>query len=83
MDSLSIIYFSLLFYCTYLKFDTSFHQPRAIVKIHVIVPAIRDSLKNAVCMDLMITCLTQKMIQDTYPADLAQLENSVRSGENT
>ena len=50
------------------------------MKIHVIVPELRDSLENAVCLDLMISCLTQQMIQDTYPADLAQLQYSVNSG---
>ena len=50
------------------------------MKIHVIVPEVRDSLENAVCLDLMISCLTQQMIQDTYPADLAQLQYSVNSG---
>lgn len=63
------------------KYDTTFNQPRGIVKIHVIVPEVRDSLENAVCLDLMISCLTQQMIQDTYPADLAQLQYSVNSGE--
>ena len=46
----------------------------------MIVPEVRDSLENAVCLDLMISCLTQQMIQDTYPADLAQLQYSVNSG---
>ncbi len=63
------------------KFDTVFNQPRAMIKIHVIVPAIRDSLVNAVCADLLVSCLAQQMIKDTYPADLAQLEYSVLSSE--
>ena len=58
----------------YYKYDTNFKQPRAIIKVHVIVPALRDSLENSVCLDLLISCLTQQMIQDTYPADLAQLQ---------
>ena len=63
------------------KFDTTFKQPRAIVKIHVIVPEIRESVENAVCMDLLISCLVQQMTKDTYPADMAQLGYSVNSAE--
>ena len=63
------------------KFDKTFSQPRAMIKIHVIVPEVRNSLENAICMDLIISCLGQNMIKDTYPADLAQLEYSVNSTE--
>ena len=63
------------------KFDTTFNQPRALIKIHVIVPAVRDSLENSVCLDLLVSCLVQQMIKDTYPADLAQLQYSVNSSE--
>ena len=36
------------------KFDKLFNQPRAMIKIHVIVPDVRDNLENSVCMDLLI-----------------------------
>ena len=36
------------------KFDKNFNQPRAMIKVHVIVPDVRDNLENSVCMDLLI-----------------------------
>ena len=59
------------------KFDTQFKQPRAMINIQVIVPSIRDSLENAVCMDLLIDCLVQEMRTNIYPADVCQLEHQV------
>ena len=63
------------------KFDTTFNQPRAMIKIQVVIPELRDNLENAVYLDLLVSCLAQQMIEDTYPADLAQLEYSVNAAE--
>ena len=65
----------------YYKFDTIFKQPRAFIKINALVPSIRDSIENAVCMDLLINCMVHQMTKDTYPADLAQLYYSVTATE--
>ena len=63
------------------RFDFKFKQPRAMINIHVIVPSIRDSLENAVCMDLLINCLSQEMMIDTYPAGVCHLEYQVFATE--
>ena len=65
----------------YYKLDQQFKQPRAVIKIHIIVPAIRDSLKNDVCLDILIDYLMQKMVTDTYSATLASLSYSVNAGQ--
>lgn len=65
----------------YYRKDETFKQPRAVVHGHVIVPAVLASVKHAVCLDLVVSCLGQLMIEDTYPADIAQLNYSVYCGE--
>ena len=41
----------------------------------------RESIENAVCLDLFINCLVHQMTKDTYPADMAQLNHSVIATE--
>ena len=63
------------------KLDQQYKQPRAIIKIHVVVPAIRDSLENDVYLDILLDYLIQEMAEDTYSASLASLNYSVYAGE--
>ena len=63
------------------KLDQQFKQPRAIIRIHVVVPAIRDSLENRVCMEILISYLNQQLETDTYAAILAKLYYSIKVTE--
>ena len=40
------------------------------------------SLENSVLLDLLVMCLLQSMVEDVYPADLAQLSYSVYAAES-
>ena len=44
-------------------------------------PLARESVENAVCLDLVVYCLGQMMITDTYAADQALLEHVVNVGD--
>jgi secreted Zn-dependent insulinase-like peptidase len=37
--------------------------------------------RGAVCLDLLVNCINQLMMEDTYPAALAQLSFACYSGE--
>ncbi len=40
------------------------------------------SLERSVLLDLMVMCLLQSMVEDVYPADLAQLSYSLYAAES-
>ena len=37
------------------KFDTKFGRPKAMIKIHVIVPGTMENLENKICMRLILS----------------------------
>ena len=55
------------------KMDDVFLQPWAYFNFHLCSPVVLDSLHTAVALDLLVGCIHQLMVEDTYPADLAQL----------
>jgi nardilysin len=63
------------------RLDDIFKQPRAIAIFNLRSPLARKSVENAVCLDLLVSCLGQIMITDTYAADQALLEHTVNVGE--
>ena len=65
----------------YYKLDQQFKQPRAIINIHIVVPAILESLENHVCMDILISYLSQQLEKDTYAATLAYFHHSIKVTE--
>ena len=59
------------------RMDTTFKQPRAHVYFHLVSPgAVFGSVRDAVCLDLLVNCACQLMVEETYPADIAQLGHS-------
>ena len=63
------------------KFDTKFGQPKAMIKIHVIVPGTMENLENKICMRLLMDCLDKIGKKYTYQADLAKLYHRYYSSE--
>jgi len=63
------------------KKDTKFLQPRAYIHYHIRSPLQLQSLHNSILLDLLVMCTLQVMIEDVYPADLAQLSYSLYSNE--
>ena len=63
------------------RLDDVFEQPRAIAIFNLRSPLARKCVENAVCLDLLVACLGQIMIKDTYAADQALLEHTVGVGE--
>jgi len=61
--------------------DQNFLQPRAYIQYLLRSPMQLQSLNNSCMMDLMVMCLLQNIIEDVYPADLAQLAYSLYSSE--
>ena len=61
--------------------DEIFKQPRALIYLHLYSPLVAASVENAVCLDIMVGCLGQQMVEDVYPADLALLHYSFYAGE--
>ena len=63
------------------KPDQIFLQPRAYIHYLLRSPMQLQSLNNSCLLDLMVMCLLQNIIEDVYPADLAQLSYSLYSSE--
>ena len=63
------------------RLDDIFNQPRAIAIFNLRSPLARESVEHGVCLDLVVSCLGQIMIKDTYAADQALLEHTVSVGE--
>lgn len=61
--------------------DEIFKQPRALIYMHLCSSLVSESIENAVCLDLMVGCMAQQMIEDVYPAEMAQLDSSFFAGE--
>jgi len=61
--------------------DQTFLQPRAYIMYLLRSPMQLQSLTNSCLMDLMVMCLLQNIIEDVYPADLAQLAYSLYAAE--
>jgi len=61
--------------------DQTFLQPRAYIQYLLRSPTQLESLTNSCLLDLMVMCLLQNIIEDVYPADLAQLAYSLYSSE--
>ena len=63
------------------RLDDIFEKPRAIAIFSLRSPLARLSVENAVCLDLVVSCLGQLMITNTYAADQALLEHTVNVGD--
>ena len=61
--------------------DEIFKQPRTIVYLHLYSPLVAAEVENAICLDIMVGCLLQQMVEDVYPAELALLHYSFYAGE--
>ena len=61
--------------------DDIFKQPLAYVKFYLVSPATMRDVKSSVCLDLFASCISQIMVEETYPADLAQLGFLLSSAE--
>ena len=61
--------------------DNVFKQPRALIYLHLYSPLVAASVENAVCLDIMVSCLSQQMVEDVYPAEVALLHYSLYAGE--
>jgi len=66
----------------FFKKDEGFKQPRAYFYYLLRSPLQLESLENSIMLDMLVECLLQTIIEDVYPADLAQLEYSVRCEEH-
>merc|ERR1719430_2559330 len=65
----------------YYRKDATFMQPRAYIYYLLRSPLQLQSAENAALLDLMVMCLLQNLVEDVYPADLAQLSNSIYAAE--
>jgi len=63
------------------KKDDHFLQPRSYVYYHLRSPLTLNSIDEAILMDLLSNCLLQLMVEDVYPADMAQLGYALSSAE--
>ena len=63
------------------KQDNTFLQPRAyfyyLLRSHLQL----ETERGAMLLDLMVCCLLQNLVEDAYPADLAQLTYSLYAAE--
>jgi len=66
----------------YHKQDRTFLQPRSYIHYLLRSSLQLESPESACLMDLMVMCLLQNIVEDVYPADLAQLNYSLYAGEN-
>jgi len=62
--------------------DQTFLQPRAYIQYLLRSHMQLQSLTNSCLLDLMVMCLMQNIIEDVYPADLAQLAYSLFASES-
>ena len=65
----------------YYRKDDIFKQPRALIYMHLYSPLVAVSVESAVCLDIMVGCLSQQMVEDVYPAEVALLHYSFYAGE--
>jgi len=65
----------------YYRKDATFMQPRAYIYYLLRSPLQLQSPENAALLDLMVMCLLQNLVEDIYPADLAQLSYSIYAAE--
>ncbi|XP_023349391.1 nardilysin [Eurytemora carolleeae] len=63
------------------KKDESFLQPRAYIQYHIRSHLQLQCLENSIMLDLLANCVLQLMVEDVYPADLAQLNFSLYASE--
>jgi len=63
------------------KRDVTFRQPRGYIYYLLRSPLQMESVEQAAKLDLLASCLLQNLIEDVYPADIAQLRYSVYSAE--
>ncbi len=63
------------------RMDDIFKQPRAHILFYLVSPTVLRSVKDAVCLDVLVNCVSQLMVEETYAADLAQLSFSFYSTE--
>lgn len=61
--------------------DTTFLQPRAYIHYLLRSPLQLRSPEDACLLDLLAMCLMQNIVEDVYPADLAQLRLSIHAEE--
>jgi len=65
----------------FFKKDEGFKQPRAYIYYLLRSPLQLESLENSILLDMLVNCLLQNIVEDVYPADLAQLEYSIHAAE--
>ena len=63
------------------KVDRTFLQPRAYIHYLLRSPLQLESVEKSCLLDLLAACLSQNIVEDVYPADLAQLHYSVYAVE--
>ena len=61
--------------------DDIFKQPLAYIKFYLTSFAPMQNIKSSICADLFSGCISQIMVEETYPADLAQLSFQMSSAE--
>lgn len=59
------------------KLDSIFKLPIASINLHFLSAIVLSSCKSMVMLDLYIGMLTYVLMEDTYPANLAQLDYNV------
>ena len=65
----------------YHRQDLTFLQPRAYIHYLLRAP-LPQTPQAATLLDLFVQCLLQNIVEDVYPADLAQLGYSIHAEEN-
>lgn len=63
------------------KQDTSFKLPHAFCSVHLASPLSKKSPEKAAMMDLLINIVKQSLVEELYPATVAELDYSFHSGE--
>ncbi|XP_054271707.1 nardilysin [Macrosteles quadrilineatus] len=63
------------------KQDVTFKLPNAFCCVKLVSPFAFVSPQNAAALDLYITLLKQSLVEELYPANVAQLEYGFHSGE--
>ncbi|TRY68749.1 hypothetical protein TCAL_02496 [Tigriopus californicus] len=61
--------------------DDHFKQPRAHLHFMLVSPLPLESARNSALLDLMMALTAQSMVEDTYAADLAQLQFQIYGSE--
>ncbi|XP_046670211.1 nardilysin [Homalodisca vitripennis] len=63
------------------KQDATFKLPHGFCCLHFISPLPHESAQNSAMLDLFIYILRQSLVEELYPAKVAQLNYSFHSGE--